>query len=78
MKPQAIRFKNLTQPFRGALAIVWVALLAPAASTLHGQTTLGEGGDPPTANTGPQEAWRLPNDQLDSLVAPIALYPIHC
>jgi hypothetical protein len=28
-----------------------------------------------TTNTGPQEAWRLPNDQLDSLVAPIALFP---
>ena len=75
MKSRAYRFKNLTQPFRGALAIVWLALLAPSTSTLLGQTALGEGGEPATTNTGPQEAWRLPNDQLDSLVAPIALYP---
>ena len=75
MKPRAFRLKIWTQPFCGALAIVWVALLAPGASTALGQTALGDGGDPPATNTGPQEAWRLPNDQLDSLVAPIALYP---
>ena len=75
MKPRAFRFENLTRPFRSALAILWMALLAPGASTALGQTALGDGGDSSTSNSGPQEAWRLPNDQLDSLVAPIALYP---
>jgi hypothetical protein len=62
----------LSQPFRGALAILWVLSLAPSSSVLLGQAPATV---PATANTGPQEAWRLPNDQLDSLVAPIALYP---
>ena len=73
MKSRSFRFKNLTQPFRGALAILWLGILAPGASTLLGQNAPAGGAT--TTNTGPQEAWRLPNDQLDSLVAPIALYP---
>jgi hypothetical protein len=75
MKPRALRFKNLSQPFRGALAILWVASLAPISSVVLGQNAPGTGGATTSTNTGPQEAWRLPNDQLDSLVAPIALYP---
>ena len=75
MKPRSFRFKNLTQPFRGALAILWVGILAPGASALLGQNAPAGGRATTTTNTGPQEAWRLPNDQLDSLVAPIALYP---
>jgi len=76
MKPRAIRFEKLTQPLRGVLAILWVALFAPGAFTVLGQNAPADGSAAtPTTNTGPQEAWRLPNDQLDSLVAPIALYP---
>lgn len=74
MKPRVLRIQCLSQPFRGALAILWVLSLAPSSSVV-----LGQGAQTPattsTTNTGPQEAWRLPNEQLDSLVAPIALYP---
>jgi hypothetical protein len=75
MEPRAFRLKTWTQPFRWALATVWVALFATGASTALAQTVLADGGDPPANNTGPQEACRLPNDQLDSLVAPNARYP---
>jgi len=72
MKPRVLRIQRLSQPFRGALAILWVLSLSPSSSVLLGQTPATV---PATTNAGPQEAWRLPNDQLDSLVAPIALYP---
>ena len=68
MKPRIIRSNFLGRPVRAALAILWVASLVPGSGQTAPAATV-------TTNTGPQEAWRLPNDQLDSLVAPIALFP---
>ena len=59
---------------RSALAILCVASFTPGTSV-----TLGQGAAEPAATTTTtattDTAWKLPADQLDSLVAPIALYP---
>ena len=74
MKLRASRFKFSRQPIRSALAVLWVVSLAPSSSIVFGQDAPAAA--TATATTSPeQEAWRLPADQLDSLVAPIALYP---
>jgi hypothetical protein len=61
------RFSDLT--LRGALAVVCAALLVPGNATLIAQEK------PSAAGTAPEAAAKLPPEQLDSLVAPIALYP---
>jgi hypothetical protein len=61
------RFSDLT--LRGALALVCAALLVPGNVTLMAQET------PTAATAAPEQAAKLPPEQLDSLVAPIALYP---
>ena len=69
MKPvsRRSRFSDLT--LRGALAVICAALLVPGNATLMAQ-------EPPSAaGTAPEAAAKLPPEQLDSLVAPIALYP---
>jgi hypothetical protein len=55
--------------FRGALAVVCLALLIPCGSTLLAQQA------PAAPTAAPEQATKLPLEQLDSLVAPIALYP---
>src|SRR5438034_818097 len=58
----------LSKMFRSAAAVLCVALLAlgdPALLPGRAQQQAGP----------PEEAAKIPNDQLDSLVAPIALYP---
>jgi hypothetical protein len=69
MKPvsRRSRFSDLT--LRGALALLCAALLVPGNATLMAQEK------PSTAGTAPEAAVKLPPEQLDSLVAPIALYP---
>ena len=67
-----IRFLPSDSPFgavRGFLALLCVVLLVPGEA-LYGQAS-------PQQQAAPQEqaAPKIPNDQLDSLVAPIALYP---
>jgi hypothetical protein len=52
---------------RNAVAIICVAVLVPGDISLLART-------PPPAQAG-EEAAKIPADQLDSLVAPIALYP---
>jgi hypothetical protein len=54
---------------RGLLAVFCAFLLAPGDPGLYAQA--------PPPNSAPQEPapQKIPNDQLDSLVAPIALYP---
>jgi hypothetical protein len=61
------RFSDLT--LRGAFALVCAAMLVPGNATLMAQEK------PSTAGTAPETAAKLPPEQLDSLVAPIALYP---
>ncbi len=53
--------------FRGPLSLLCVFLLAPHSAVVYAQAQQAEA--PKT------EAPKIPNDQLDSLVAPIALYP---
>jgi hypothetical protein len=61
------RFSDLT--LRGAFALVCAAMLVPGNATLMAQEK------PSPAGTAPETAAKLPPEQLDSLVAPIALYP---
>ncbi|HVN31787.1 MAG TPA: DUF3300 domain-containing protein [Thermoanaerobaculaceae bacterium] len=61
------RFSDLT--LRGALALVCAAMLVPGNVTLMAQQA------PAAATAAPEQAAKLPPEQLDSLVAPIALYP---
>ncbi|MCU0780071.1 MAG: DUF3300 domain-containing protein [Akkermansiaceae bacterium] len=53
---------------RGAFALICLASLLPASSFVFGQ-------EPAAAAADAAEAPRIPAEQLDSLVAPIALYP---
>jgi uncharacterized protein DUF3300 len=69
MKPRRSRFGFPNQPFYSAVAILCAAALSPGSSVMLAQQT-----QPPVA-TSAEEAPKIPNDQLDSLVAPIALYP---
>ena len=59
--------RGVRRSFRSLTALVCVALLLPGESIFMAQTAQ----QPPAAETAP----KIPNDQLDSLVAPIALYP---
>jgi hypothetical protein len=54
---------------RGVLALICAGLLASGGTTLLAQQA------PAAAPTAPEQAAGLPPEQLDSLVAPIALYP---
>jgi len=70
MKLDASQFRFLGESFHGvAVAIVCLALFAPGYPRAWAQQ--GESQVMTTA----EEAPKIPNDQLDSLVAPIALYP---
>jgi len=67
-------YLNLTvgmlDPFRGFIAIASaVALLVPAHSVAYAQQ------DQPLAGAAASDTAPIPADQLDSLVAPAALYP---
>lgn len=53
----------------GVIAILFIALLSPGNSVALAQQTDQQNAAPA------EEAPKIPNDQLDSLVAPIALYP---
>jgi hypothetical protein len=69
MKPVSRRSRISELTLRGALALVCAATLVPGNATLMAQ-------EKPTAPaTVPEAAAKLPAEQLDSLVAPIALYP---
>ncbi len=61
------RSSDLT--LRAALALVCAALLVPGNAPLMAQEK------PATPAAAPEAAAKLPAEQLDSLVAPIALYP---
>src|SRR6266550_1609297 len=70
MKLEASQFRLLGESFHGvAVAIVCLALFAPGYPRAWAQQ--GESQVMTTA----EEAPKIPNHQLDSLVAPIALYP---
>lgn len=55
--------------FRGGVALLCALLLLPGDLTAYAQSA------PQQSAPQEQPAPKIPNDQLDSLVAPIALYP---
>ncbi len=57
------------------MAILCVALLSPGYAVALAQETQPQNAAPVENSTPAEEAPKIPNDQLDSLVAPIALYP---
>jgi uncharacterized membrane protein YgcG len=71
MKPKAARPGFVIQTFHALVAVACIALLSPGSALLLAQT---QPAAPPAAEPAP-ETPKIPNDQLDSLVAPIALYP---
>jgi hypothetical protein len=56
--------------FHGVIAILFIGLLSPVCSTAPAQQAASQ-----VVTTTTPEAPKIPTDQLDSLVAPIALYP---
>src|SRR6267378_1069517 len=70
MKLEASQFRFLGESFHGvAVAIVCLALFAAGYPRAWAQQCESQ------VMTTAEEAPKIPNDQLDSLVAPIALYP---
>lgn len=76
MKPRAARPGFNIQSSHALVAIACAALLLPGNAALLAQT---QPATPPPADqqsaTPAPEAPKIPNDQLNSLVSPIALYP---
>src|SRR5437763_11903601 len=78
MNSPSRRFRCLDQPFPVLIAIICLAACSLGASVLLGQQPQTQPPAQPAqsqALTAQEEAPKLPNDQLNSLVAPIALYP---
>lgn len=69
MKAKAAQSGLGNRWFQCLMALLFVAFLSPVSSVVLGQETQ------PQPATPAEEAPKIPNDQLDSLVAPIALYP---
>src|SRR5262245_6372606 len=67
MKPKARRLQKQTTTIRLVIALTCVVIIAPGNALLavRGQNATGQDA----------AAVKIPSDQLDSLVAPIALYP---
>jgi len=80
MRPQSFRTPSNESVHR-LIAFAFIALFSVAASVVPAQptpaaaTTPADATTPAVAPTPVEEAPKIPNDQLDSLVAPIALYP---
>src|SRR4030095_14920804 len=73
MKPRTLQFRLCRKLFYGGVAILLTGLLSPVCSTARAQQADSQVMNTTTSDT--EQAPKLPNDQLDSLVAPIALYP---
>jgi Protein of unknown function (DUF3300) len=69
MKKKTLRLRRLRAIARSCTAFFCVALLLP------GEAVLPTRSQSQPASASQQEAVKIPPDQLDSLVAPIALYP---
>ena len=68
MNPKASGSTFSRQTLRSLVAVLCVALLVPVDSAAWAWSPQQAGGNA-------EQASKIPNDQLDSLVAPIALYP---
>jgi uncharacterized membrane protein YgcG len=75
MKPKAARPGSVIQSSHAIVAIACAALLSSGNAVLRAQTEPAAPPAPAQNATPEPEAPKIPNDQLDSLVAPIALYP---
>jgi uncharacterized membrane protein YgcG len=75
MKPKAARPGSVIQSSRAIVAIACVALFSSGNASLLAQTPPATQPAAQESATPEPEAPKIPNDQLDSLVAPIALYP---
>jgi hypothetical protein len=73
MKPPTPQTRFRKELFHGVVAIVFIGLLSPVYSQAPAQQAQSQVMNTTTSDT--EQAPKLPNDQLDSLVAPIALYP---
>ena len=71
MKRKGSQSRFSGERFRNVIAIVCAALLSSISSVALAQTPEAQS----QVMTTTKEAPKIPNDQLDSLVAPIALYP---
>ena len=69
MNPKASRHTFSRQTFRSIVAVLCVALLVPVDSVAWAWSPQQQAGG------NAEQAPKIPHDQLDSLVAPIALYP---
>jgi hypothetical protein len=69
MMPKPLRTKFRSKTGQGLLAVLCVLSLAPGDAAVYAQQAQQQ------AAPAEQPPPRIPNDQLDSLVAPIALYP---
>jgi Protein of unknown function (DUF3300) len=64
-----VRMRQVSHSFRSGVALVCALLLLPGDLAIYAQSS------PQQDVSQEQSAPKIPNDQLDSLVAPIALYP---
>jgi len=71
MEPAQSRMRKLAQTVRSVTAIICAVIILPCNVALYAMQQKPQAN---TASAGGQDA-KLSNDQLDSLVAPIALYP---
>src|SRR5215469_6898471 len=69
MKTESVRLRLLSRTFRSFTASLCALLLVPGDASLMAQS--GQS----SASGQQQAAAKIPADQLDALVAPIALYP---
>ena len=69
MKKKTLKSRFLWNIAQSCVAILCSALIVPGDAILAAQAPAQSGG------SGEQDAPKIPPDQLDSLVAPIALYP---
>ncbi len=74
MKPAQSRLRMLAQIVRSVTAIVCAVIILPCNLALCAMQQKSQANVASQASPGGQDA-KLSNDQLDSLVAPIALYP---
>jgi Protein of unknown function (DUF3300) len=76
MKPRTLQSRCRGKLFHGVIAIFFLGLLTPVHSQTPAQQAQSQEMTTTTSDAADTEqAPKLPNDQLDSLVAPIALYP---
>jgi hypothetical protein len=69
MRVRIFQARALFGGVRGGVALLCALLLLPGDLVVYAQSPAQEAAPPE------QAAPKIPNDQLDSLVAPIALYP---